>query len=636
MRKTIKEILFPNKAEKILNWENVNIDVPNKDKRSKNTHEKVISNAYGSVGNGLYCIYGPKGSGKTTLLNALYGIIPEGSITSGKISYDGKERDGKNWLLGNMIHGPHFYDSIATVGEEIVLSLRLPKRPKDIEQITFDTQHLEETINLFNLTEILSNRWNSLSISDKFKLQTIKNIIKGDQIFFLDTAKCVFNEKERSELLLHLKMMADNGKTVFVTQESLDDSILPLFDKIIVLSSGETLFCGKIDDLEEICAGIGLIKNQNETFLNYLENLIVFDRLEEEQKIKQLIEFNEVQNGTTIIDENKIQGTKNHNYYDSAPSLLEIGEVLNLQFSLSDPSRKRMVKNIIWLVLLIFCAIFPRIYSDEIIDSIYALSEEQKELNNLNLKFFFAGSLFYPLSLNLLNIIDGWSQNEQFRSTIRYMMESGRFTAGTFLIISLFYFMFRLLGYFAIMGTVLPIFWEKIDFIIPLKPTSMFPFYFANCFFTSFFYRTAGSISKSRLVAIILVLVAAVLNIVPFIISLVYSQKYNMETPRMLVNVLGILPGYHFSRLIFERQREIYFGTNEKVTERYESSVLDDHIEDKIKPISQLENGGSSLSSMDILLCFFSFTYCVLPFLLFLKRSKPQTRLELEEKENKS
>ena len=74
-------------------------DVVNKD-RSENgsNYKRLIHGISGEFRPGeVTAIMGPSGSCKTTLLNLLVGRAQPGSLTSGSITYRGKERDPVLW-----------------------------------------------------------------------------------------------------------------------------------------------------------------------------------------------------------------------------------------------------------------------------------------------------------------------------------------------------------------------------------------------------------------------------------------------------------------------------------------------------------------------------------------------------------
>lgn len=73
-------------------WSNIDVDVPNKNKRYGTKRIKLVSDACGNMQSGLLAVMGPSGSGKTTLMNTFVSRMPSGSQTSGKIMYNGKER----------------------------------------------------------------------------------------------------------------------------------------------------------------------------------------------------------------------------------------------------------------------------------------------------------------------------------------------------------------------------------------------------------------------------------------------------------------------------------------------------------------------------------------------------------------
>ncbi|KAF7678755.1 ABC transporter-like protein, partial [Astathelohania contejeani] len=82
-----------------LEWKNIHIELINKNKRISNKYYHAVKGVSGKAESGrILAMMGPSGSGKSTLMNALYGLIPSGSITSGEILVDDKERRPDFWF----------------------------------------------------------------------------------------------------------------------------------------------------------------------------------------------------------------------------------------------------------------------------------------------------------------------------------------------------------------------------------------------------------------------------------------------------------------------------------------------------------------------------------------------------------
>ncbi len=233
----------------------------------------------------IHALLGENGAGKTTFMNILYGIyLP----TEGEIYLNNKKieikspLDALNCGIG-MIHQHFMLVDSLTVLENVILGLKnqgIVVNRKGIEEKLKD-------ISAFYGLDIDPNEkvW-KLSVGQQQKVEIIKVLFRGAQIFILDEPTAVLRPQETGPLFDILRRLKKDGKSIVFITHKLDE-VMAVADRISVLRKGKLIHTVNKDDvtkdkLAEMMVGRAVLfdfnkkdKNINDVLLN-VENLDVY------------------------------------------------------------------------------------------------------------------------------------------------------------------------------------------------------------------------------------------------------------------------------------------------------------------------------------------------------------------------
>ncbi|CDY22844.1 BnaA06g02330D [Brassica napus] len=190
---------------------------------------------------------GPSGSGKSTLLDALAGRLAGNVVMSGKVLVNGKKRrldfgtsayvTQEDVLLGTL-----------TVRESIAYSahLRLPsklsrKQITDIVEATITDMGLQEC------SDRTIGNWHMRGISggEKKRLSIALEVLTKPCLLFLDEPTSGLDSASAFFVIQILRNIASNGKTVISSIHQPSGEVFALFDDLLLLSGGETVYFGE-------------------------------------------------------------------------------------------------------------------------------------------------------------------------------------------------------------------------------------------------------------------------------------------------------------------------------------------------------------------------------------------------------
>ncbi|KAI4296671.1 hypothetical protein L6164_036612 [Bauhinia variegata] len=230
---------------------------------NKESAEKklVLKGVSGTILPGeLLAILGPSGSGKTTLLSALGGQLNR--PTSGIITYNGKAYSRS--VKANMGFVPQkdvFYPHL-TVNETLVFTalLRLPNSLSKEEKVL----HAQEIMNQLQLTHcmdtimggpllkgISGGEWKRVSIGQE--------LLKNPSLLLVDEPTSGLDSSTARKIVLTLCELAQCGRTVVMTIHQPSSKLFYMFQKVLLLSDGKSLYFGKGECAMNYFSSIGFV-----------------------------------------------------------------------------------------------------------------------------------------------------------------------------------------------------------------------------------------------------------------------------------------------------------------------------------------------------------------------------------------
>ncbi|CAF2081379.1 ABC transporter G family member 13-like [Brassica napus] len=233
------------KAAMFLAWEDLTVVIPN---FGQGPTKRLLNGVNGcGEPNRILAIMGPSGSGKSTLLDALAGRLAGNVVMSGKVLVNGKKRrldfgtsayvTQEDVLLGTL-----------TVRESIAYSahLRLPsklsrKQITDIVEATITDMGLQEC------SDRTIGNWHMRGISggEKKRLSIALEVLTKPCLLFLDEPTSGLDSASAFFVIQILRNIASNGKTVISSIHQPSGEVFALFDDLLLLSGGETVYFGE-------------------------------------------------------------------------------------------------------------------------------------------------------------------------------------------------------------------------------------------------------------------------------------------------------------------------------------------------------------------------------------------------------
>ncbi len=194
----------------------------------------------------MLAVVGPSGAGKSTLLGALTGIRP---ATSGTVTYAGRdlyaEYDDLRQRIG-LVPQEDIWHTALTVRQALEFGAEL-RFPPDVSKPERDAR-INEVLAELELTEQQNNRGSTqLSGGQKKRTSTALELLTKPSLLFLDEPTSGLDPDLDSEVMLKLRDLADDGRTVVVVTHSTLN--LHVCDLLLVLAEGGHLaYLGKPED----------------------------------------------------------------------------------------------------------------------------------------------------------------------------------------------------------------------------------------------------------------------------------------------------------------------------------------------------------------------------------------------------
>ena len=188
----------------------------------------------------IHGIIGENGAGKSTLMSIVYGLY---QADSGTIKVNDKDiklkspRDSIENGIG-MVHQHFMLVENFTVLENIVLGFEGEVVfGKNLEKAKKDLKNLCETYNLnVDLDSVISD----LSVGFRQRVEILKSLYRGAEVFILDEPTGVLTPQEVDELFKILRSLKEEGKTIVLITHKLNE-IMDLTSEVSVMRQGEVV-----------------------------------------------------------------------------------------------------------------------------------------------------------------------------------------------------------------------------------------------------------------------------------------------------------------------------------------------------------------------------------------------------------
>jgi ABC-2 type transport system ATP-binding protein len=197
----------------------------------------------------IYGFLGPNGAGKTTIIRILVTLLPK---TSGEARVGGvdvaSDPEAVRRMFGYTAQSIAVDDDL-TARENLVLQGRLHGLSTATGKARAD-----ELLDLFSLTEVANKRAGAFSGGMRRRLDLAQALAHKPPLLFLDEPTTGLDPQSRNALWKHLQELNDQGTTVFLTTQYMEEADR-LASRVAIIDHGRIVITGTPDTLKQEVGG---------------------------------------------------------------------------------------------------------------------------------------------------------------------------------------------------------------------------------------------------------------------------------------------------------------------------------------------------------------------------------------------
>ncbi|XP_047977057.1 ABC transporter G family member 15-like [Salvia hispanica] len=242
-------------AAAFLAWEDLTALLPNS---GNGPTRRLLNGLTGFALPGrIMAVMGPSGSGKSTFLDSLAGRLSGNVVTSGNVLLNGKIKKSLHYGIVAYVSQEDVVLGSLTVKESIAYSaaLRLPSKQETAELI----ENTIAELGLEDCADHLIGNWHLRGISggEKKRLSIALEIITQPHLLFLDEPTTGLDSASAFFVAQSLRSIARRRRTIITTIHQPSTEVFSLFDDLLLLSSGQTVYFGEAAPALEFFAEAG-------------------------------------------------------------------------------------------------------------------------------------------------------------------------------------------------------------------------------------------------------------------------------------------------------------------------------------------------------------------------------------------
>jgi ABC-type multidrug transport system ATPase subunit len=399
---------------------------------AKGTRKHIVSNVSGqALSKEVFAILGPSGAGKTSLLNVLtLNAFGKKAEISGKCTLNGLP-------ITQALFAKHFcivpqedsHRAFLTCRESIRYAadfwLKGSKEEKDEE--------VEKLLKRLGLdacgdTRVGNQFIQGLSGGQKKRLSIAISLLKKPSVLLLDEPTSGLDAASSSHVMSYIRNLAVSLNIIVVcTIHQPSSAIYNSFEKVLLLSSGRTAFCGYPERSVSYFASLGYITPKNTNPAEFLLDCINAEFTDSQAVNKVLDDWVNVEVSELRNQERSVT-LKISDSEPDASSLAKLSFTEQLYFAMRRQCYITIVDPMIYVgraVMYLFgCTFFAIIY-------VYSRERKQDQVfNHLWIVTWFMG---VPTSLGVIGV---FAFNDEFKS-IQKEVKNGMYSSWAYLISSL-------------------------------------------------------------------------------------------------------------------------------------------------------------------------------------------------------
>ncbi|KAJ1568557.1 ATP-binding cassette sub- G member 2 [Cladochytrium tenue] len=271
-----------------LEWRDLTFDVP----AGRRSTRRVLNGISGSVAAGeMLAILGSSGAGKTTLLNCLSGRISSGT-PGGHILLDGHPRQPRLWRRqAAFVEQDDVLHADLTVREtiEYAARLRLPAAALPPAAVRARAEAVLRALRLAEAadTRVGDSLTRGISGGERKRTAIAQEFVTMPQILFLDEPTSGLDSNTSLYLMEIVKTgVVATGRSAVATLHQPSWELLTLFDKIVLLSAGSTVFLGPPADALPHFARLGYTPRLNQNPADFFMDLLTIDSAKDKEGVE--------------------------------------------------------------------------------------------------------------------------------------------------------------------------------------------------------------------------------------------------------------------------------------------------------------------------------------------------------------
>jgi ABC-2 type transport system ATP-binding protein len=192
----------------------------------------------------IFTLLGSNGAGKTTIVKILTTLLKQDGGTATVNGFD-VTAESDNVRQSISLTGQFTaVDEILTGRENLIMIARL-RHLESPRQIT------DDLLNRFGLTDAADRRVSTYSGGMRRRLDIAMSLVGKPQLIFLDEPTNGLDPEGRLEVWKTVKELANNGTTVFLTTQYLEEAE-QLADRIAILHEGRIIANGTLAELKKL------------------------------------------------------------------------------------------------------------------------------------------------------------------------------------------------------------------------------------------------------------------------------------------------------------------------------------------------------------------------------------------------
>lgn len=192
----------------------------------------------------IFALLGSNGTGKTTIVKILTTLIKQDGGTATVNGFDITSKP-ENVRQSISLTGQFAaVDEVLTGRENLIMIARLRylKNPRQVA---------DDLLKRFSLSDAADRRTSTYSGGMRRRLDIAMSLVGKPQLIFLDEPTTGLDPEGRIEVWNTVKELAENGTTVFLTTQYLDEAE-QLADQIAILHEGRIIVNGTLADLKKL------------------------------------------------------------------------------------------------------------------------------------------------------------------------------------------------------------------------------------------------------------------------------------------------------------------------------------------------------------------------------------------------